>query len=227
MLRILILEDEERVSDFLQEALREVGYEVDICATVAAATQRAALYSYDLLIVDLMLPDGDGREFISSFRSTHENTPVLIVTAKGRLQDRISGLDQGADDYLTKPFALGELLARVRALLRRNPNSPPILTFGNLELDPSTRKVTQAGEPVYLSALQFNLLQHLIRHRGEILSKQDILEAIWDDKGFRDPNTVEAFVSQLRARLETKGHQRVIHTVRGAGYTAELRHDPS
>ncbi len=222
-MRILILEDEPRVSDFLQEALNEVGYTVEVSRTVREAVEKVQATAFDLLLVDVMLPDQDGYEFVRQARALNIEAPVLMLTAKHRVEDRIEGLDSGADDYLSKPFALGELLARVRALLRRKTGGIPYLKFADLELDPSTRKVTQGVEPIYLSALQFNLLQYFVRNRGLVLSKHQILDAIWDDQGFRDPNTVEAFVSQLRAKLETKGKARLIHTVRGIGYTLQQR----
>jgi len=203
--------------------LHEVGYVVEVSRTVREAVEKVKGTAFDLFTVDVMLPDQDGYEFVRQVRALHLDTPVLMLTAKHRVEDRIVGLDCGADDYLSKPFALGELLARVRALLRRKAGGIPILNFADIELDPSTRKVTQGGEPVYLSALQFNLLQYFVRNRGLVLSKHQILDAIWDDQGFRDPNTVEAFVSQLRAKLETKGKARVIHTVRGIGYTLQQR----
>lgn len=196
---------------------------VEVSRTVREAVEKVKGTAFDLFTVDVMLPDQDGYEFVRQVRALHLDTPVLMLTAKHRVEDRIVGLDCGADDYLSKPFALGELLARVRALLRRKAGGIPILNFADIELDPSTRKVTQGGEPVYLSALQFNLLQYFVRNRGLVLSKHQILDAIWDDQGFRDPNTVEAFVSQLRAKLETKGKARVIHTVRGIGYTLQQR----
>lgn len=203
--------------------MHEVGYVVEVSRTVREAVEKVKGTAFDLFTVDVMLPDQDGYEFVRQVRALHLDTPVLMLTAKHRVEDRIVGLDCGADDYLSKPFALGELLARVRALLRRKAGGIPILNFADIELDPSTRKVTQGGEPVYLSALQFNLLQYFVRNRGLVLSKHQILDAIWDDQGFRDPNTVEAFVSQLRAKLETKGKARVIHTVRGIGYTLQQR----
>lgn len=221
--KILIIEDEPRVAEMLSEALEEMGYTSESVGNGTDGLERLLAEEYDLAIVDVMLPGIDGYEVVRQLRAVKMDPPVLMLTARQKVEDRIEGLDAGADDYLPKPFALGELMARVRALLRRAAAGSSKLLFDDLEIDTATRKVQRGSESIYLSSLQFNLLFLFMRHPGEVLSKQQILSEVWDDHGMRDPNTVEVFVSQLRAKLDGKGKPRLIHTVRGGGYVLEKR----
>ncbi len=218
-MRLLVCEDEPEVAAFLRDALEEVGYSVDTVANGTEALNSALTNAYDAAILDVMVPGMDGMEVVRQLRERNVNTPTLLLTARHRIDDRIAGLDAGADDYLVKPFALGELLARVRTLLRRQVAETPVLKVGCLELDPASRRVTRNGQMIYLSATEFSLLHYLMRHDGRILSKAQILEHVWDDPGFRSPNTVEVYVNYLRAKLDTgDASHSLIRTVRGAGY---------
>jgi DNA-binding response OmpR family regulator len=212
--KILVCEDEPEVASFLKDALGEVGYLVDVSAHGQEALSALLAEDYDAAVLDVMLPGIDGMEVVRRARARHVTTPILLLTARFRVDDRIEGLDAGADDYMVKPFALGELLARVRALLRRPVAEVPVLKAGKLELDPATRRVTYKGSLVFLSATEFSLLQYLLRNRGRVLSKSQILDHVWDDQGYRSANTVEVYVNYLRSKISP----RLIKTVRGVGY---------
>jgi two-component system response regulator MprA len=214
---VMLVEDEQAVLDFLTQALHQSGFE-----TLRFSTGEAALASLkqgepDLVVLDVMLPDVDGFEVLRRLR-TKSKVPVLMLTARTTLQDRVTGLDAGADDYLPKPFMLEEFLARVRALLRRSLKDSSKLQYGDLVVDTTSRKVTRGGRPIYLSVTEFSLLELLMRTPEAPVSKQTILEKVWDDTGYRDPNVVEVYVSYLRHKLERSGTTRLIHTVRGQGY---------
>ena len=213
----MLVEDEEAVLDFLGQALRQVGYE-----TTRFTTGQSALLGFtdaqpDLIVLDVMLPDVDGFQVVQQIR-THSKVPVLMLTARASLEDRVSGLDAGADDYLPKPFMLEEFLARVRALLRRSQKDTTKLQYADLTIETDTRKVSRGIRPIYLSATEFALLEILMRSAETPVSKQTILEKVWDDSGYRDPNVVEVYVSYLRHKLERSGMSRLIYTVRGQGY---------
>jgi two-component system copper resistance phosphate regulon response regulator CusR len=219
-MKILIVEDEPRVSDFLRQSLSEAGYDA-----TGAFTQRQgeALWreqSPDLVILDLMLPDGSGMDLLRQVRRHGLQTPVLILTAKDTLPDRVAGLDAGGDDYLAKPFPLEELLARVRALLRRAGQDGVVYRCGDLEIDVRRRRVTRAGRVVFLSSTEFSLLELLAQSKGLAVSKVEILRQVWDDVE-RDANVVEVYINYLRHKLERGGAPRLIRTVRGRGYSLD------
>lgn len=214
-MRILIVEDEPAVASFLEQALSEAGYTIHIAESLEASQVCLASVSYDLITLDLMLPDGSGLEFLRDLRKT-QDVPVLVLTARGATEERVMGLDAGADDYLAKPFKLEEFLARVRALLRRKRVDSPI-RVADFELDPTTRRVMRKGRLVFLSTTEYTILELLARNQGEAVSKQAILSKVWDDTD-RGPNVVEVYVNYLRNKLERGGLPRLIHTVRGKGY---------
>lgn len=220
----MLVEDEQAVLDFTSQALAQCGYETVQFSTGEAAVEGAESVQPDLIVLDVMLPDIDGFEVLRRIR-THSKVPVLMLTARTGLNDRVAGLDAGADDYLSKPFMLEEFLARVRALLRRSSKDISRLQYGDLIVDIGTRKVTRQGRPIFLSVTEFSLLELLIRSPEVPVSKQTILEKVWDDTGYRDPNVVEVYISYLRHKLERSGTTKLIHTVRGQGYMLGRPHN--
>ncbi len=220
----MLVEDEQAVLDFLTQALHQSGYD-----TLRFSTGEAALASIkegdpDLIVLDVMLPDVDGFEVLRRVR-TKSKVPVLMLTARTSLDDRVTGLDAGADDYLPKPFMLEEFLARVRALLRRSSQDSTKLSYADIQIDTSSRKAARAGRPIFLSNTEFSLLELLMRTPECPVSKQVILEKVWDDSGYRDPNVVEVYVSYLRHKVERSGTTRLIHTVRGQGFMLKTSTD--
>lgn len=215
--QVMLVEDEQAVLDFLTQALQQSGYESSRFSTGEAALASLETQEPDLIVLDVMLPDIDGFEVLRRLRTTSK-IPVLMLTARTSLQDRVKGLDAGADDYLPKPFMLEEFLARVRALLRRSLKDTSKLQYGDLTVDTATRKVMRGSKAIFLSVTEFSLLELLLRTPESPVSKQTILEKVWDDTGYRDPNVVEVYVSYLRHKLERSGTTRLIHTVRGQGY---------
>jgi len=213
----MLVEDEQAVLDFLGQALNQLGYETSRFSTGNAALTAFTHVEPDLVVLDIMLPDIDGFDVLRKIR-TQSKVPVLMLTARTGLEDRVTGLDAGADDYLPKPFMLEEFLARVRALLRRSVKDSSRLQYGDLVVDTGTRKVSRGTRPIYLSATEFALLEILLRSAEVPVSKQTILEKVWDDSGYRDPNVVEVYVSYLRHKLERSNMSRLIYTVRGQGY---------
>lgn len=214
-MRVLIVEDEPDLRDGLQRGLRGAGYAVDTVGDGHAAVGRCVHVPYDLVVLDLTLPGIDGLEVCEQIRRGEQPPLVLMLTARDAIDDRINGLDAGADDYLVKPFDFGELLARMRALLRREtPLRPSILESGDLVLDPASREVTRAGQPVRLTAKEWSLLHYLMRHAGEVVSAEELLEHVWDDRVDPFTNTVRVQVGTLRKKI---GPDR-IETVIGAGY---------
>lgn len=214
---MVLVEDEQAVLDFLSQALDQSGYDTIRFASGEAAVSAIQEKEPDLIVLDVMLPDIDGFEVLRRVR-TQAKVPVLMLTARTSLADRVTGLDAGADDYLPKPFMLEEFLARVRALLRRSSKDLSRLQYGDLVVDMTSRKVSRAGKPIFLSATELSLLELLMRTPETPVSKQTILEKVWDDTGYRDPNVVEVYVSYLRHKLERSGMSKLIHTVRGQGY---------
>jgi len=221
-MRVLLVEDDERLSGSLTRGLRGEGYAVDVAATGAQAISRAQIYDYDLVILDVMLPGPDGVTVCRTLREAGSWCPVLMLTARDGVADRIRGLDAGADDYLIKPFDFGELLARVRALMRRGaPERPAVLTAGDLEVDPATRSVTRAGTRVGLSAREFAVVEFLARRAGQVVSRTELLEHVWDRNYQGSTNVVDVYVGYLRRKLENRFGRPLIHTVRGAGYVID------
>jgi len=221
-MRVLLVEDDERLSGSLTRGLRGEGYAVDVAATGAQAISRAQIYDYDLVILDVMLPGPDGVTVCRTLREAGSWCPVLMLTARDGVADRIRGLDAGADDYLIKPFDFGELVARVRALMRRGaPERPAVLTAGDLEVDPATRSVTRAGTRVGLSAREFAVVEFLARRAGQVVSRTELLEHVWDRNYQGSTNVVDVYVGYLRRKLENPFGRPLIHTVRGAGYVID------
>jgi len=218
-MRILIVEDEVKVAAFIRQALEEEGHAVDATHDGIEGEQSALSTDYDLVLLDLLLPRKDGIDICKTLRSKGRQMPILMLTARGSLQDRITGLDTGADDYLTKPFAVSELMARVRALLRRGATaSMPTLTVANLLLDPAQHHVTRGARNVSLSAKEYSLLEYLMRNAGRIVSRAMILEHVWNFDFEGSPNIVDVYINYLRNKIDRDEEIKLIHTVRGFGY---------
>ena len=213
-MKILVCEDEPEVAAFIQDALNEVGYDVELVGSGIDALDRLSTSSYDAAILDLMLPGLDGLSVLRQVRAEGIRTPILILSAKFKVDERIEGLDAGANDYLVKPFALGELLARVRVLLRQASESVAPIDCCGVHLDPTSRRVTYRDRVVFLSSTEFALLHYLMENHGRIVTRSQILSHVWDDEGFRGSNVVDVYVNYLRNKLDPQ----LIETVRGAGY---------
>ncbi|MDX1663560.1 MAG: response regulator transcription factor [Candidatus Promineifilaceae bacterium] len=216
--RILVVEDEERIRQFLQRGLTFEGYRVDTAADGEEALEQARDNPPDLVLLDVMLPGMDGVEVCRRLRAVND-TPILMLTAKEAIEDRVAGLDAGADDYLVKPFAFDELLARVRALLRRaQPAQPQVYRFADLELDTGTRR-GRRGEHIFdLTAKEYELLELFMRHPRQVLTREVIFDRVWNYDFGGESNIIEVYVRYLRQKTEAEGHPRLIHTVRGVGY---------
>lgn len=222
-LRILIIEDEERIRQFLQRGLSFEGYRVDMAADGQSGLELAHDNPPDLVLLDLMLPGMDGLEVCRRLRETSD-VPILMLTAKETIEDRVTGLDAGADDYLVKPFAFDELVARVRALLRRaQPAKPQVYRFADLELDTGTRQGRRDGNTFDLTAKEYELLELFMAHPRQVLTREIIFDRVWDYDFGGESNIIEVYVRYLRQKTEANGLSRLIHTVRGIGYV--LRDD--
>lgn len=217
-MRILVVEDEEKTAHSLEKGLSAEGYIIDVALDGDQAEALVSASEYDLVLLDWMIPGAyDGPALMKLWRSRNEQAPVLMLTAKGTIGDKVEGLDSGADDYLPKPFSFDELLARVRALLRRpKAHTGNILTSGSVEIDTLSKTVHKDGRVVHLTAKELQLLEYLIRHRGEVLSKDQLLDHVWADEARVQHNTVETFVANVRKKIG-EGDS-VIQTVRGYGY---------
>lgn len=220
-MRILVVEDEKRIADFLGRGLQGAGYAVDVAQDGATALQFTHDTDYDLVILDLMLPDMDGLKVLERIRGRRAGPPVLILSARGAVDDRVKGLETGADDYLTKPFAFVELLARVRALLRRGQPSPEKLLVADLALDCVRRKVTRGSETIELAPKEFGILEYMMRNKGRPLSRTMIVEHVWDMDYDGLTNIVDVYIRHLRSKIDDRFIQKLIHTVRGIGYMIE------
>ena len=225
-MRLLVIEDEPKLSEYLHKGLSENGYVVDRARDGIEGRRFATEGEYDLLLLDLMLPGIDGFGVLKAVRA-RGNTPVLMLTARDKVEDRVRGLQEGADDYLVKPFAFSELLARVAALLRRGANgtahSPLQLRLADLQVDLVTRKAARSDKRLDLTAKEFSLLSLLLRRRGQILSRTTLAEQVWDMNFDSDTNVVEVAVRRLRAKLDDPFAPKLLHTVRGMGYVLEER----
>ena len=218
-MKVLLVEDDERLSRFIERGLTEEGHTVVVRAHGQDAEDQILFEPYDVVILDLMLPGQSGMEVLRHVRATGINTPVLILTALDRLEDKVRGLEAGADDYLTKPFEFEELLARLRALTRRaTAVAPGPLEFGALTIDPHTRQAWCAGEELALTHLEFALLEYLGHHAGQVLSRARIEQQVWGDEHDRASNVVAVYINYLRKKLAKHGCAHLIETVRGWGY---------
>ncbi len=218
-MRILIVEDEHRLGEHVAKGLREEGLAADLASTKARARELMIENPYDLVLLDLMLPDGNGLVLLREWRKEGRSMPVLALTARDLLADKIAGLDAGADDYLTKPFAFEELLARIRALLRRRTAEPmDVLSLGDLTLDRTTRRVHRGKREIDLTPKEFALLEHFLLHPGATLTRAEIAEHVWDERYEARSNVIDVMVARLRRKLEAGDSSRVLHAVPGMGY---------
>jgi two-component system, OmpR family, response regulator len=220
--RLLVVEDDAKLARALGRGLRHEGYAVDVVGDGDAAVMQAAVWEYDAIVLDVMLPLRDGLDVCRALRERDCWAPVLMLTARGQVSDRILGLDVGADDYLVKPFDFGELLARLRALVRRAPPERPVrLEVGDLVVDPATHEVTRAGTPVALTAREFAVLEFLARNAGEAITRTRLLDHVWDENFTGSTNIVDVYVGYLRRKLEQPFDRPLIRTIRGVGYALE------
>jgi two-component system copper resistance phosphate regulon response regulator CusR len=226
-MRILVVEDEKRIADFLSRGLESGGYGVDVAGDGASALEMVHATEYDLLILDLGLPDMDGMAVLKKIRTRKTIPPVLILSARDAVDDRVKGLENGADDYLVKPFAYVELLARVRVLLRRGQPTPERLQVGDLSLDCIRRKVTRGGENIELAPKEFSILEYLMRNRGRPLSRTMIVEHVWDMDYDGLTNIVDVYIRHLRSKIDEKWPDKMIQTVRGIGYMLDSAERPA
>lgn len=216
---ILLVEDEDRIASFVTKGLSAEGHHIERVSTVADALATSASFEFDLVLLDLMLPDGHGRDALIAIRLMKPELPVIVVSALGQTDDKVELLDLGATDYLVKPFAFAELAARVRAAGRQNQVSSRVLCVGDMTLDTRTRVVRRGEGPgIDLPSREFQLLEYLMRHQGQILSRQQLLDSVWGIGFDTDSNVVDVYVSYLRRKIDRPGLQPAIETVRGAGY---------
>jgi two-component system copper resistance phosphate regulon response regulator CusR len=218
-MRILVVEDEKKTAAFLAKGLREAGFAVNVAPDGETGLEQARASKFDLLIVDIMLPHKDGWELVAELRRDRVRTPILFLTARDSVRDRVKGLELGADDYLVKPFAFAELLARVRSVLRRAPQrQTEHLRIDALEIDMRRHKATRSGVSLNLTPKEFLLLAHLVRSAGEVVSRAEIAEQVWDIGFKTDTNVVDVVVRRLRAKVDDPFKTKLIHTIRGVGY---------
>jgi two-component system, OmpR family, copper resistance phosphate regulon response regulator CusR len=218
-MRILVIEDEKKTAAFLAKGLREAGFAVDVAHDGESGLECARANKFDLFIVDIMLPQKDGWKVVSELKADGVRTPILFLTARDSVRDRVKGLELGADDYLVKPFAFSELLARVRSVLRRSPQrDPEHLRIADLEIDMQRHRATRSGEPVNLTPKEFLLLAYLVRSEGEVVSRAEIAEQVWDIGFKTDTNVVDVVVRRLRSKVDDPFKTKLIQTIRGVGY---------
>ncbi len=219
-MRLLVIEDEKKIADSLKKGLEQEAFAVDVAYDGNYGYDLASSENYDLIILDLMLPGIDGLTICKKLRDGGNSTPILMLTAKGHLDDKVTGLDSGADDYVVKPFAFEELLARSRALIRRPKNAlPTVLEAGNLKVDTNSHKVTRSGKEINLSRKEFALIVYLLKNKGQVVSKEQIISSVWDFDSDVLPNTVEVYIGYLRDKIDKDSQKPLIKTVRGFGYT--------
>ena len=225
-MRVLLIEDDERLTAALGESLRSEGYAVDIAGTAEDGRWMATEVPYDTIVLDVGLPDGDGIDLCAALRDGGVWAPILVLTAHAEIHDRVRGLDAGADDYLTKPFSVDELIARVRALLRRGQvERPSILIVGSMRLDPATRRVSVDGQPLPITGRAFAILELLARRRGQLVTRSEITEHVWDWAWDGASNVIDVHVSALRSILREPHGAPVIQTIRGAGFLLRAQDD--
>ena len=218
-MRLLVVEDEKKVSGFIKKGLQEEGYAVDVAFDGKTGLQMAMDRVHDLIVLDIHLPGMDGLSLLHRLRTAKVSTPVLLLTVRANIEDKVLGLDSGADDYLTKPFAFQELVARIRALLRRQTEAElPVLRFADLILDPARRVVLRGGKKIDLTAKEYALLDYFIRNPGRVLTRTMIAEHVWDYNFDSMTNIIDVYVNYLRRKIDSDREHKLIHTVRGVGY---------
>jgi two-component system copper resistance phosphate regulon response regulator CusR len=218
-MRLLLVEDDARIARFVAKGLREQAYAVDVASTGEEALYQAAINSYDLVILDVMIPGRNGFEVCRELRKSGQRMPILMLTARDAVEDRIAGLDHGADDYLTKPFEFRELLARLRALLRRSGELRPAkINIADLVLDTAAQSVTRAGRSVTLTAKEYALLEFLARNAGRVVGRAEIAEHVWDESFDPFSNLIEVYINRVRGKIDADSAKPLLHTRRGAGY---------
>ena len=221
-MRILLIEDDARIANFVVKGLRENAYAVDTAANGETALYHLSVSSYDVIILDVMLPVKDGLTVCCELREMQIKTPVLMLTARDAVEDRIAGLDSGADDYLVKPFAFGELLARLRALLRRVADvRPPVIVVGDLKIDTTAQKVWRGEKEIFLTTKEYGLLEYLARESGRVVGRADIAEHVWDENFDAFSNLIDVYIKRLRTKINDGFAAQLIQTRRGAGYILE------
>ncbi|MBK9132610.1 MAG: heavy metal response regulator transcription factor [Gammaproteobacteria bacterium] len=219
-MKLLIVEDEKKIGEYLRQGMTEAGFIVNLSRNGMDGNHLAMTEKFDLIILDIMLPDLDGLHILKSLREAGNKVPVLILTAHGSVEDRVTGLELGADDYLVKPFAFSELLARVRTLLRRgaSPVVETTLRISDLELDLQKHRVSRGGQRIHLTTKEFSLLELLLRRRGEVLPRSLIASLVWDMNFDSDTNVIDVAIRRLRAKIDDNYDHKLIHTIRGMGY---------
>lgn len=218
-MRILIVDDEENLVNALYKALKEEGYSVDTAQDGLEGLEYAKMNVYDVIILDIMLPGMDGIKILENLRNEGINTPVLMLTAKDATEDKVKGLDTGADDYMTKPFELSELMARIRAILRREaPTKSPILKLADLELNTLTRQVKRGDKEITLTSKEFALLEYMMRNAGRVLTRTQIADHVWDYEFDGFSNIIDVYIRYLRKKIDDGFENKLIHTIRGSGY---------
>ena len=220
-MRVLVVEDEWKVADALREGLEAERYEVAVERSGEGAFYRTSTEAFDVILLDLGLPGRDGLEVLAALRRRRIQVPVIVLTARDSVEDRVSGLDAGADDYVVKPFAFAELLARMRALMRRGPASDAhLLTIGSLALDATTRTVTRNSQEIDLTTREFELLEHMMRSPGQVVSRETLAREVWNESGRSTSldNVIDVHIARLRRKIDVDGSSRLIHTVRGVGF---------
>ncbi|MBI3410631.1 MAG: response regulator transcription factor [Planctomycetes bacterium] len=225
MARILLVEDERKILRSLERGFKAAGYDVASAANGQAAFQDASRGAFDCIVLDVMLPGMNGMDVLAEFRNAGKSTPVLLLTARDAVEDRVRGLETGADDYLVKPFAFAELLARVRALLRRDrADRETVLQARDLEMDLIERRVTRLGQDIGLTRREFDLLEYLLRHKNAIVSREMLGRDVWKEPNYALTNVIDVCINSLRRKIELQDTQPLLHTLRGLGYC--LRDDP-
>jgi DNA-binding response OmpR family regulator len=218
-MRVLVVEDESTIADFLVRGLTEQGYAVDYVGDGQAALEILATASFDAVVLDILLPKLDGLSVCARMRARGDRTPVLMLTARDTVDDRVGGLDSGADDYLVKPFAFAELVARIRALSRREPGvTNPVLRIGDLQLDTTTRTASRGTRTIELTTKEYALLEYLMRNPNRVLTRTMITERVWNYDTFNVANVIDVYIGHLRRKIDDGHEEKLIHTVRGAGY---------
>jgi DNA-binding response OmpR family regulator len=222
-MRLLLVEDDARIASFLAKGLREQAYAVDVAASGEAALYQAAINTYDIVILDVMIPEPNGFAVCKQLRDGGQRMPILMLTARDALEDRIEGLDRGADDYLTKPFEFRELLARLRALLRRPSGLQPAqIVVADLIVDTASQTVSRAGRPITMTAKEYALVEYLARNAGRVVGRAEIAEHVWDEEFDPFSNLIEVYVNRLRRKIDAGSSKPLLHTRRGAGYILSI-----